>query len=875
MSASHGNLVEVYLDLTRPPLRQSLEAGTRRVYRFDGVTDDIRLLRLDLTDASPAEVAVYSVTVLAGPRVLARYERPALAAWARQGLELHPEATDALRFTTTSNDPILWMDTDIPLADGALYRVWPRLDSDGIEVRLTILSMFLMMLAGAFYTRKWHLVASGILLMVIVPLVPVLARLPHPIESPRIGVSRATYFGLATPHLASTAALCVGLAVACILAFLAVGRSAPDAAPTVEPRLPSWRRHLLLSVSLAALFCLASPDLAALLQHLGSMQFPPHWDAELVHYWTYLAHNGFKPYADYWFPYGGTYVFSLPLPWGQVIRWLHDATLYGLFLLAVSNLGRRLTSGLVVTAVVLVSEHLGFLPHLSRYLLAANLSLTYALIPRGRLGGWKDRVPFCAAFAQALVIEPSQVVYGGAAVAAIFVLDLAESWVRRNTDITPLRRGLLDFSVPLGTVVAYSAWLAWNGQMRGFWDFYLRLADQAYGAMPADLQFVWLRPFGLHALVVAGPPVLAAIGLFERIASKNTRNGDAVLGLGMVSFVVLQKHLVRPMETQLFLFILLGVAVYIAQATRSRVESAVQGTVVGLVVAVIVAQPSSPHVWGTLLSAPQRTISNLALLSDLRQFDRTNADRFAEARFQYFPDELQLLRSLKELGAGGKAAPVFILTDSPVVYILTAQKPVWMANLYNASPIYEQRRLVDWLRREPEVRVAFRTDRLNWDGFQKVTRLPIVFGEVALNYVPETSAGVYDIARRRRADEPVALRFWKSKLGDEVNLGHIPRFADDTRSVCEGPSCTVRLKVMVPGTVPGNELAIPVRIGDEPFRIRFTVVPGHLEYQIPLNRMWFWQAGEQGGLTTWVADVGIAGAGIRRVRISREGQPLY
>src|SRR5437879_5338237 len=67
LRVSSGSSVELFVnDLARQPFRQSLLPGQRQVYRFEPIVEDIRLLRLDPTDAMSATIDVYSITIANG-----------------------------------------------------------------------------------------------------------------------------------------------------------------------------------------------------------------------------------------------------------------------------------------------------------------------------------------------------------------------------------------------------------------------------------------------------------------------------------------------------------------------------------------------------------------------------------------------------------------------------------------------------------------------------------------------------------------------------------------------------------------------------------------------------------------------------------------
>ena len=75
----------------------------------------------------------------------------------------------------------------------------------------------------------------------------------------------------------------------------------------------------------------------------------------------------------------------------------------------------------------------------------------------------------------------------------------------------------------------------------------------------------------------------------------------------------------------------------------------------------------------------------MAALTDWSRFALVNRERFAAARFVKFGDARGGLVSSLQARAGGSVT-LFALSDLPVLYILTGQRAVWMAEHAECLP---------------------------------------------------------------------------------------------------------------------------------------------------------------------------------------------
>jgi hypothetical protein len=224
-----------------------------------------------------------------------------------------------------------------------------------------------------------------------------------------------------------------------------------------------------------------------------------------------------------------------------------------------------------------------------------------------------------------------------------------------------------------------------------------------------------------------------------------------------------------------------------------------------------------------------------------------NEARFAPERFAMFLDERRVVDWLHTHVPSAPDRRVFAITDDPVFYILTGQSSIWMSNMYDASPVYRQKHVIKWLREETPPYTVLDRDRLTFDGFQKVVRVPLIFSEVASTYLPVDQVGRFQILRHREPGEAVALTFWRQTLGSDVNVGRLTSISSFSTARTCSQACGDLLEVELPRGGAGR-VSLPMTISNVPFSLTFTRVPDETTYRLLLDRVWFWNIAKREGL---------------------------
>lgn len=894
LRVSAGTRLEVYVNENfNEPLFGQLIPGQRKQYKLKGLIEDIRSLRIYPGEASGAEIDLFGIWTEDAKGPFARIPAEAIANWNVANLTSLGVQDSAARFVARSNDPILMAQTRIalrtnlpaPVAKFVNLMRFPR----SATLIVIILGSLVLLAASAFGgARVAHPLIAIACSTITVLCVLALGGLYHPLAPIDTAVGQAGFHGLsATPG--SLGILCSILLCATVAAGFALfsrkRHTSPDAAgqdtPNSTARGARGRQRACILVLVVGIFLYFFPNIEGLLQHWLSQQIAPDWDGNNGLIWDYMAHIGSLPFRDFWYPYSGMFVFGLPAPTGPLLLAGYKI---GIFVIAFYALYILTNRNWVLAALAVIALIIGGATAVywgnDRYLQSLSVALIYLAIDRDRRRIQAAHFWFWAACGFSLFFEPAQLAYAAPAVLTKILLDLAmDRPFARAAIVGRLAR---DFAIPALFLIAYLAVAVVNGQIANIADFYLGLGDQALAsAQPTNLRQAVTDLFSVRFLIVVAPMAMIGIGLYDRIRAgrAGSRAGDTLLVLGLVGAMILQKHLVRPIDWQLFVVPALGCFAYAALARRRRtlLETAAAGALLGAYIATLSLTGVLTGQWEHLKTGPARLYAFLA--SDPVRVAAANDQRFAPARFVRFKDETRLAARLRTLSAAGEPAAVFVLTDNQALYILLEQHPPYHANAYNSSPLYEQRKVLQWLTdHTPRFAVLDRT-KLTFDAFQTAIRVPLYYNYVIEHYVPQETVGALELLRQRQPDEPVATAFWRATLGDTLDFGHFPRASSARRL----PPCTARaacqnfLKITIENPPDrAGRLHIPFNADGFDFAVAFNTVPGSRTYFLSLDRIWFWKLLNRHGKAAKVALAKLPpGVSVEQQRLAADPDLLY
>ena len=893
MKVSSGTRLEVYVNHDfNEPLSGKLVPGQRKQYRLKGLVDDIRSLRIDPGESPGAGIDFFGIWAEDKNGTFAHIPAAAIANWASANVTHRGVIGDAARFVASTNDPMLFAEPNIKLRNESpalIARIvnmlaWPR-----SATFVVIVLGFLVLLSAAALNpaRVAHPIIATVCVGLSVLSIYGFGTLYHPLAPIDTVVGRAGFHGLSTAP-ASLGVLCaVILSVLAAIGFAYLHKA--QATQTKEPgaerpadREAIWKTANQLAVLVVVLACILFffPQFDENLQHWLTYRTAPNWDGNNVLIWNYMSHTGGLPFRDFWYPYSGQYTFSKPAPFGMFMGGAYQAGAFSLAFYAVYRVtGRNIVTAAFAVIALIVGGTLAVYWGNVRYLQALSIGLIYLAINRDAERLQPAHYWFWFACCFSLYFEPAQVIYAAPAVLAKIVLDV---FLDRPVDGGSLVRRLArDFTVPALFLVGHLGFVAANDQISNFADFYFGLGDQsASGAQPANLALDVTRPFTVQFLIVVTPMAMIGIGLYDRLRAGRGSSlaGDSLVVLGLVGVMILQKHLIRPIDWQVFVVPALGLFVY-AAAKRGRtvIETAAAGGVLGAYVAVVLMSGALPGHWQKLVGGPERVWNYL--LDDSLPFDEANAMRFAPAHFARFKDEIAVADRIRSLSPSEKPARTFMLTDNQVIYILLGHKPPYHSNIYNSSPLYEQRKVLAWLKDYKPQFAVLDPKKLMFDTFQVMIRTPLTFNHVIEHYVPLETIGVLELMRRRKPDEPVAAAFWRDKLGSSIAFGHFPRASTaDRLSQCTHDAvCQNFLKISIPDSRHDRQkLTIPFKASGLDFAATFIAVSGSSPYFLSLDRVWFWDVLNRNGSAAQIGTEKLpTGVKVEIVRLAAGTDILY
>ncbi len=709
-------------------------------------------------------------------------------------------------------------------------------------------------------------------------------------------VGYASYVGIwkGRERFIVDAAVAAALAVPVAVALVGRLRRVQVAAVEEEPvdagsrPVPRWLPPALVTAPVVVAALAGMPNLRALIG--PPPQLVPSWDANNFIFWQYLVQKtNLEPIKDFFWPYGFQWLFDEPAPWGPVASYLWFLSFWAFLALgAYVALSRFLSGWTLVRRYVLVA---GFFvtallstdaPFTTRYVGPLGLVLLYVGIdPRDRLRSPK-RLAFAVAALSLTLFEVAQTLYALAPIGFLLLVELATEVRRTRADIGRwAARATATIGMPLGITVVV---LLGFGILHGTTVFYEQelVAASAY-AFPSTVDQWVTTPKTLESLIFWAVPVSVALGMFGLVKRRGhgRASSAAVVALGLLGFMMLQKQILRPHSaTQIWLPLVFGLVYWAMTAAalhRTRRAVAVAATA-GALAALVLVSGGYEAGWRALSAAPARLSDSVgALIHQRGQFAAQEKQAFGARSFAKFDDYKPVIRALRATPAVRAGGPVWVLGDDTAVPMMLGESwPYYFNDLYDTSPLAFQKIVLDRLRSHPPARAVwnFSPAALVFDAVPSPVRVPLLYSWAVRSLVPERQIGTFAILRPRRPGEPIALDWWKDRIGATLNLGHIPEAARLSGERCtSGPDCGTQLVITFPaGTPHSPEIDVPLTVAGMQFTIAVQASEAS-RYVVPLDRVWFWAAAA--GLPRSVDATEAGGADVTVERRSIDPGVLY
>ena len=569
--------------------------------------------------------------------------------------------------------------------------------------------------------------------------------------------------------------------------------------------------------------------------------------------WNYFSDQGLVAMKDFWYPYGYQWLYGLAAL-GPLWAWFAKISMLALLSWSVWRLSDRRAWRVVACLVVFVLlDALG--GQFWRYLPGLLVPVTYAALgPARSLRPRRAHVVFFLACLLATLIEADLLLFGLAGCALVLVGEwvLGDIRVKSGTVVRALLIDALPVAGAIGLVLA--VW-AITDTLHGNTDFFARLTEvSAYGGFDkgAGSMLTGITPQpNAKSLAVMLPFLFLAAGLALGSIGKDARSRGAaqvMFATSGSSLVFVERGLVRY-STLTYLLPLAGLClVAILLWDRRSLRSVVATSVFAC--ALLAALHFDSGLDGRLTAAaksPIRAADSLRFLTEPGSISSRTDATYARSRFAAQPD-IELAREL--VSVSGSAHPsFFVLGDAAILYLWFGQRPPYQVNLYNSAPIGEQRRMVDLLRRDRPQYLVLTPEPTGVDGLPHQVRDPLLYSYAIQSYVPVLPAWrdcpplpqpckAAEILRRRAPSEPIPIEFWKSQLGDSIDLGYIPSHADPPGR-CRG-DCTEYAVVEGKAASKGDTIELEASGRGQRFAVVMKTRPRTPGYTIRLDRLWFW-----------------------------------
>lgn len=854
-----------------------LQPGKRTTYSVPTLPAHISSLRIDPTDEGDSRVRLCRLRLLRdgqalfdfGPAELQRFGYSQLVPASPGGVDARP----CLDLVSSGSDPILRI-TEATLTGGR-----SRLQRLLAQWRehlwlLVAVPCALFVLARA---RAWGpilLVPLG--LLGLIPLQrllwdrEVIRRLLAGYQSSDVAVGNANYFGYPklTEHRVVLLACLLTVAIAVAFARYARRRWPEDAwaesrTTAADGQGSRWGVGVLLLVVLLALnLGVRIPDVPAILHSITHEPHTTNYDQMNYFTWGYAYLAGWLPLRDFWYPYADFIRHSVPTAASFAGALFHVGLTWLVIVRAAFLLSGR--SYLLVSAMLglaAAASVTGCLVAESRYNLALGLVLL-GVVSRKRAWRLRDGLYLAAYAGYALPYEAHQVLYAGVALAGLWLLDL----VRPPVGVS--RRQLWLWLATSAAAVAFfvAVWaldLARQGRLSGQIAFLLHTAGMVSYASLVSSVWDWFGwPTTREVVLLYGVLLCLGLGGFLRLWAQRGALADLgalTLACGILAALTLHKQVVRPhVAVQLIPFVAVPMCFWLLAVLRAAPGRAARLALLSLLLVSLTAAVGV---------APWRLAGEVAVYrfarvpAGIAQLADRQATEAARQRYYYAPDMYPALQPLLKrlnqlLGADSAkpgASPAFlVLGDDSYVYVAMHQKPAPYISFYDTSPLPAQRQMVDWLNATRPPYVIWRPGYALFDLVPHVVRVPRLFAAVVADYELLETIGDFHLLRRRPDGKPADLAYFRSTLGETLELGALPahsRLLKQPLCLPQQPApapaktaagCAPVLQVHV--EQPAAEQVLPLQLQAGPLRLSVSLLQraGVHDYAVNLSSLWFW-----------------------------------
>ena len=565
------------------------------------------------------------------------------------------------------------------------------------------------------------------------------------------------------------------------------------------------------------------PNLSEVSNQLSRHKATTNFDTLNLDSWLSFRSDGWVPMRDFWFPYGGYYVYWDGL-FGLILVVLTVSLVLSLLTFIAYQCGMR---SLEIAMLMLI-----LVPVLSinwyitcRYLFPVSATLFYFIL--GSRSRWYHSLPL--AISLFLSPEISLITFS-----SIFLLNIFEAVSRKSAQYLKV----LIFPCLAFVAVIFNYIRLGSGENLA--KFILNPKASSQYSFNFDSTFMPTKVFNDYSNFSYGLFYLLFVSLVSVILM--SQRGEALsfekksaIYLFIVFTYLFSKNQVRG--GMLPMLLLLGLPLIIVSwRIFNNAKFSIVFSKLSLVLLVIFL--SDHGIMNSFISSikamPRHVLSSPQAASEI-----ISNGNFMHSTFSSEGDEDEL--AWKQLHEANPKESIYVFGDRSDLYWASGDKPFWTISLYDSSPMEIQKRIVsELMSRNPGFVFADRSSlTADFDGVPTYLRLPIISKYIVQNYIFLSSNKTGDFLSLRKENTPIDYDYWNSLFGPKLDLGYLGFVSQIPRACIQGSesssseSCD---RYYINYVEAPSSIQVNCRQGSYEIINRFEGSP----FVLNLSKLWFW-----------------------------------
>jgi hypothetical protein len=844
-------------DQSKPPLTANLEKNVRKKYVFKGIYEDIKYLRIDpVPGTSNKVVKIFNVEIKGADGRGIKLSPEDLGSWTAYGSNGTKILNDGIEYLTGENTIL------VSERKYDIFTYYPKILHSFIDYisrinSLTSLLMFLFfgLIFLGISNKSW--INIPLVFAIVISLhfaSKYLAQNNYGSISVDKSVGLAAFSGHSLTPNSHYILFMVLMSFLIPLAFsrFCKVKNKIDIPVENNEKINSTTSEIFIIFLFTSIFLF--PDFSSISPRnviaWGGM-YVPNWDSDNAVAWAYMVSEGLLPFKDFWYPYAFSFLYDFMQPWGFLFQYLVTISL----LTALYFLVKKITGGLILAGAVCISvillggfpsQNILIFPQPERHLLPFVIALSFLIAINSHKPKYWIYL-FSAVTCGAILLEPSQVVYAAPSILVVCCLYLFQ-----KTELSLKRRAKVIFLIFLMPALFLSLLLLLiclfqQEASKNISDMYLQMQSISnYMAVPTGIDTSIGSYADFRYFLICSPFIFFTFGFFKYLNGNSSSRilHQAIMVVSLIGIFQLQKHIVRPINWALFYSLFLSTIFYISYILNGKNKLKIFFTnfMLGVFFMILVNTGSLNNISNKLSTIYSRFVNAKLEISKSFSEDNYYANKlFSSKRLRAYDEELKLV---KYLNLDTPGAPKFYsMPDNPILYVIAKKIPPYQINGFSMSPVFEQKKIVEFLKNNDITYIVIDPSKNSIDGFSYTVRLPELYKFAVKNYSIDKEFGKFYIAKKASNNQQINLDAWSKVIGSEVNLGYIPNYSkiiDELNSEKCIVECESILKVKIPTGNYDSNISIPVVVKGVKFTIKFSRKPELGIIYIPLDKIWFW-----------------------------------